>query len=350
MLSFTNSSVTEELFTFSLLSLSLSPSKMSDASKISESPNTKNKYEKIISNLRQDDGWKPVGKLYEYQGFWYGPSLVQNVISAQESFTPQPTDIVLCSSPKSGTAWLKALAFSIVSRNQVNDSTNPLLKKLPHEIVPFLEIELAQDSNNRNLETPFVATHIPYSSLPRSIIDSSCKIIYICRDPKDVLISHWNFDQQVSGIGSESFPLEEALEQYCKGIYPFGPYWDHVLGFWKASLEFPEKVLFVKYEDLKTDGPFHVKRMAKFMGHPFSIEEEQQGAPEKIVSMCSFENLSRLEVNKNGKYYLPDLPTFENKSFFRKGKAGDWKNYLTDGKAVKFNQIMEEKFSGSGLV
>ncbi|KAL3574861.1 hypothetical protein D5086_022962 [Populus alba] len=230
---------------------------MSDASKTSESPNTKNKYEKIISNLRQDDGWKPVGKLYEYQGFWYGPSLVQNVISTQASFTPQPTDIVLCSSPKSGTAWLKALAFSIVSRNQVNDSTNPLLKKLPHEIVPFLEIELAQDSNNRNLETPFVATHIPYSSLPRSILDSSCKIIYICRDPKDVLISHWNFDQQ---------------------------------------------------------------RMAKFMGHPFSSEEEQQGAPEKIVSMCSFENLSRLEVNKNGNYYLPDLPAFENKSFFRKDR------------------------------
>lgn len=342
---FTDTSITAKLFTFSLLSLS--SSKMS---KINESPNTNGKYEKIISDLPQDDGWKAVGTLYKYQGFWYGPSLLQNVISAQESFTPQPTDIVLCSSPKSGTAWLKALAFSIVSRNQVDDSTNPLLKKLPHEIVPFLEIELAHDSNNRNLEIPFVATHIPYSSLPKPIIDSKCKIIYICRDPKDVLISHWNFDQQVSGIGSESFPLEEALEQYCKGIYPFGPYWDHVLGFWKASLEFPEKVLFIKYEDLKSDGPFHVKRMAKFLGHPFSMEEEQEGAPEKVVNMCSFENLSRLEVNKNGKYYLPDLPTFVNKSFFRKGKAGDWKNYLSDGKAVKFDQIMEEKLSGSGLV
>ncbi|KAJ6672793.1 SULFOTRANSFERASE [Salix viminalis] len=124
-------------------------------SKITESPNTNSKYEKIISNLPQDDGWKPVGNLYKYQGFWYGPSLLRNVISAQESFTPHPSDVVLCSSPKSGTAWLKALAFSIVSRNQVNDSTNPLLKKLPHEIVPFLEIELAQDSNNRNLEIPF---------------------------------------------------------------------------------------------------------------------------------------------------------------------------------------------------
>ncbi|CAK7323205.1 unnamed protein product [Dovyalis caffra] len=323
---------------------------MTDASKTNESSNTNNKYEEIISNLPQDNGWKPFGKLYNYQGFWYAPSLLQNVISAQQSFTPQPKDFILCSSPKSGTAWLKALTFSIVSRNQVDDSTNPLLKKLPHEIVPFMEIELAQNSSNRNLDIPFVATHIPYTSMPKSIIDSDCKIIYISRDPKDVLISHWIFDIKVSGIGLESFPLEEALEQYCKGVYPFGPYWDHVLGFWKASLEFPEKVLFVKYEDLKTDGPFHVTRMAKFMGHPFSVEEKQQGVPEKIVNMCSFENLSSLEVNKNGKYNLPDLPTVENKSFFRKGKAGDWKNHLTNEKAEKLDQIMKEKFSGSGLV
>ncbi|CAK7324090.1 unnamed protein product [Dovyalis caffra] len=323
---------------------------MTDASKINGAPKTDSKFEEIISNLPKDNGWKSIGQLYKYQGFWYAPLVLQKVISAQESFTPQPTDVVLCSSPKSGTAWLKALAFSIVSRNQVNDSTNPLLEKLPHEIVPFLEIELAQNSSNRNLEIPFVATHIPYTSLPKSIIDSGCKIIYICRDPKDVLISHWNFDHKVSGIGLESFPLEEALEQYCKGIYPYGPYWDHVLGFWKASLEVPEKVLFVKYEDLKTDGPFHVKRMAKFLGQPFSVEEEQQGVAENIVKKCSFETLSRLEVNKNGKYYLPDLPTFENKYFFRKGKAGDWKNYLTNEKAEKLDQIMEEKFSGSGLV
>ncbi|CAK7324087.1 unnamed protein product [Dovyalis caffra] len=323
---------------------------MTNASKIDGSPKTDSKFEDIISNLPQDNSWKSTGPLYKYQGFWYIPWVLRKVISAQESFTPQPTDVFLCSSPKSGTTWLKALAFSIVSRNQVNDSTNPLLENLPHEIVPFLEIESTQNSSNRNLEIPLVATHIPYTSLPKSIIDSGCKIIYICRDPKDVLISHWNFGLKVSGIGLESFSLEEALEQYCKGIYPYGPYWDHVLGFWKASLEFPEKVLFVKYEDLKTDGPFHVKRMANFLGHPFSVEEEQQGVAENIVKKCSFETLSRLEVNKNGKFYLPELPNIENKYFFRKGKAGDWKNYLTNEKAEKLDQIMEEKFSGSGLV
>ena len=62
------------------------------------------------------------------------------------------------------------------------------------------------------------------------------------------------------------------MESFCKGESEFGPYWDHVLGFWKASLEKPEKVLFLKYEDMVEDTASHVKRLADFVGFPFSDE------------------------------------------------------------------------------
>ena len=35
--------------------------------------------------------------------------------------------------------------------------------------------------------------------------------------------------------------------------------------------------------------------MAKFMGYPFSLEEEHKGMVQKIIELCSFENLSKLE-------------------------------------------------------
>ena len=75
---------------------------------------------------------------------------------------------------------------------------------------------------------------------------------------------------------------------FCEGISSFGPYWDNVLGYWKASLESPEKILFLKYENLKNETLFYVKKMAEFMGHPFFIEEEVQGMAQKIVDLCSF--------------------------------------------------------------
>ena len=85
------------------------------------------------------------------------------------------------------------------------------------------------------------------------------------------------------------------------GASEYGPYGDHLLGYWKESLERPERVLFLKYEDLKGDLSSHLKGLADFLGHPFSVEEEREGVVEKIAKLCSFESLSSLEVNKTGR-------------------------------------------------
>ncbi|KAL0407841.1 UNVERIFIED_CONTAM: Cytosolic sulfotransferase 1 [Sesamum radiatum] len=57
----------------------------------------------------------------------------------------------------------------------------------------------------------------------------------------------------------------------------YGPFWDDILGYWNAHLENPGKVLFLKYEDLKEDITSQVKKIAEFIGFPFSVEEEEQG-------------------------------------------------------------------------
>ncbi|KAI8028234.1 Cytosolic sulfotransferase 14 [Camellia lanceoleosa] len=124
----------------------------------------------------------------------------------------------------------------------------------------------------------------------------------------------------------------------------FGPFWDHALGYWKESLERPHKVLFLMYEDLKEDITLQIKRLAEFMGVPFSLEEERKGVIEEISKLCSFNNLRELEVNKSG-----SLLQFENKTFFRRGEVGDWVNHLTSEMVQRLNKIMEEKLDNSGL-
>lgn len=44
----------------------------------------------------------------------------------------------------------------------------------------------------------------------------------------------------------------------------------------------------MRYKELKENPALHVKRMAEFMGFPFSEEEEKEGVVEEIVRMCSF--------------------------------------------------------------
>uniref|UniRef100_F6GTE6 Sulfotransferase n=1 Tax=Vitis vinifera TaxID=29760 RepID=F6GTE6_VITVI len=240
------------------------------------------RYREVISTLPKEKGWT-TEHLYQYQGCWYRTtSGIQGVIWMQEHFKPRPADVLLVTPPKSGTTWFKALLFAIMNRTQFNTSTHPLLTT-----------------------------------------NSQCRIVYVSRNPKDVF----------------------AFEQYCKGFSPYGPFWDHILGYWKANSKWPERVLLLKYEDMKRDSSFHLKRIAEFIGQPFSSEEEKQGLVHEIIKLCSFESLSNMKVNKTGTFRAGYL-TVDKNSFFRKGEVGDWKNHLTAEMAERLDKITERNLDG----
>lgn len=139
--------------------------------------------------------------------------------------------------------------------------------------------------------------------------------------------------------------MEDMFDLFCKGVFLYGPYWDHVLAYWNEALRRPKEVLFLKYEEMKEQPGTQVRKVAEFYGCPFTFEEEKEGIVDAILGLCSFERLSNLEVNKEGY-----LPTGEMKqAYFRKGEIGDWKNYLTAEMAEELDMITEHKFQGSGL-
>ncbi|XP_027081142.1 flavonol 4'-sulfotransferase-like [Coffea arabica] len=141
--------------------------------------------------------------------------------------------------------------------------------------------------------------------------------------------------------------IDVPLEEFCQGIHPYGPLWDHCLGYWDASLKNPQKVLFLKYEDLKKDINSSVKKIADFLGYPFSAEEEEAGFVEEIAMLCSFENLKNLDCNKEGEIHAAYRA--KHSSFFRKAEVGDWVNVLTPSMANRLENLFQEKLGESGL-
>ncbi|XWS10874.1 hypothetical protein CRYUN_Cryun38cG0035500 [Craigia yunnanensis] len=97
-------------------------------------------------------------------------------------------------------------------------------------------------------------------------------------------------------MGKGPWSMNEASESFCRGVHAFGPFHDHVLCYWKESLKRPEKVLFLRYEDMKKDPKGQLKKMASFLGKPFAKEEEVN----KVLWRCSLERLKNLEVNQHG--------------------------------------------------
>ncbi|KAI3848581.1 hypothetical protein MKW92_052639 [Papaver armeniacum] len=296
---------------------------------------------------------------YQYQGFWFYAEGIENVKDFQQNFKALDTDIVIATLPKAGTTWLKALAFAIVNRSSypsssTTDHHHPLLTVSPHDLVPFIDFKhiyppgyshldftKASTGNEHDSPSRLIATHVPYPSLPESIKSCmNCKVVYLCRNPKDNFISLWHFINKLRVL------QKDINHIFCSGVSIFGPFWDHILGYWKESLENPHRVLFLKYEDLKKEPKAQAKRLAEFMGYGFSTEEESQGVIEEILHLCSFQHLKDLDVNKNG----TSRGKFKNIEFYRKGEVGDWKNHLTPLMVERLDRLMNDKFQGSGLV
>ncbi|XP_021855355.2 cytosolic sulfotransferase 5-like [Spinacia oleracea] len=297
-------------------------------------------------------------QLLNFQGFWYSTVNFSNILAFQRHFLAQNTDLIVSSFPKTGATWLKSLLFSVTNRFVHPSNKTPLLTHNPHELVYDLETavyggnpKLPRPNQLNDLPPPrLLHSHMPYSSLPQSIKISSCKILYICRNPLDTLVSHWHFYPKLIKrvTGDENYQpcnIEDFFEDFCLGKVAFGPFFEHVVGYWKQSLEQPNKVLFLKYEDLKENPSAQLKKMAEFVGIPFSTQEENEGVIKEIIELCSIHKLRDLEVNKSGL-----LSKFvENKNFFRDGEVGGWTRYLSAPMVEKMKELMEEKLGGSGL-
>ncbi|KMT11837.1 hypothetical protein BVRB_5g105330 [Beta vulgaris subsp. vulgaris] len=308
--------------------------------------------ERILPSLPKEKGWW-LETLYKYKGFWFDEPLLQGTLITQKTFKAQPNTVVLATLPKSGTTWFAALLFTTMNRTRYSYSSHPLLTSSPHDCVPGIEFYASKNPSNPTMPTtfPLVAAHIPYPLLPESIKSSSCPIIYVCRNPNDVFVSLWHFANKLRPKELQPLNIEEAFDLFCKGVSPFGSYWDHVLGFWKASIEMPNKVLFVRYEDMKNQPFTLLKKLAEFVGCPFTLAEEESGVIEKIIDFCSFESLTSFEVNRVEveRNTLPGA-NVPNNVFFRKGKVGDHKNYLTDEMMKRLREITEMRFKDSGLL
>ncbi|KAL1534725.1 cytosolic sulfotransferase 17-like [Salvia divinorum] len=299
-----------------------------------------------LSSLPKEK-WLGDDYLVQLEGFWLLPQFVKPIKRVINHYNPLPSDVMLVTFPKTGTTWLKSLLYSILNRS----SKHKLVAEHPHELVPFLEIQvfaevdeppvLAAPSNGPRL----FATHIPYQLMAKTLDSSQCKVVYLTRNPKDTLVSLWHFVNKWNKENpNQSWSLDDATDKFCRGVSLYGPYYDHVIGYKELSLKRPENVMFVTFEEMLEDPHNYVKKLGDFLGCPFEEGDEV----DEIVKNCSIEVLSSHDVNKSEE--SPAWFSLPYNSFFRKGKIGDYKNYLSDECVKRIDILTKDKFHSLGFM
>uniref|UniRef100_A0ACD5ZM03 Uncharacterized protein n=1 Tax=Avena sativa TaxID=4498 RepID=A0ACD5ZM03_AVESA len=303
----------------------------------------------FISTLPERKGWAE--PLIQYKDFWFRRLPLEQILLLQDAMEPRADDIILATQPKCGTTWLKALAFAVTNRSRYSfTDDHPLLTTHPHRAVPYIEIPSpGTDHAHRHLEAlpspRLLATHMPMSLLP---LHAGSRVVYLCRDPKDTLVSKFYFERRISETSDLS--MDSAFSMFCDGFSSSGPFWDHCLEYWKESLARPNNVLFLRYEEIKSDPVQVVRKLAAFLGVPLTQEEESSGAAQEVVSLCSFEKLTSLQINQVGGVDRGNRLYVGNSMFYRKGEVGDWMNHMSHEMGEKLDRIVREKLQGSGLV
>ncbi|KAL6647498.1 hypothetical protein ACP70R_014935 [Stipagrostis hirtigluma subsp. patula] len=318
-------------------------------------------FAEIVASLPQEQKSVLFPSYRLYRGFWLPEIFLLSLPQVHAHFNLSPTDILIASVLKSGTTWLKSLCFATARRSVYSpfDINHPLLRSNSHDCVKNMDFLRFLDAYDN--ETPrIISTHMPYSLLPeRATADGSgCRIVHISRDPKDTLVSSWHFHnkvERIAGNGAQppatavAVKFEEAFELYCQGRYSVAPPWEHAREYWEASKRRPKNVLCLKYEEMLCDPTSNLRKMAAFIGCPFTEAEEEAGVVRAILELCTIDKQRRLEVNKSGAYVIKGVSTIGNEHFYRKGVAGDWRNHMTPEMAARLDGIVEEALKGTGF-
>jgi Sulfotransferase domain len=199
----------------------------------------------------------------------------------------------LASYPKSGNTWIRFMIADLVAGEM--SSSAQVMTQVP---------DIHEGIKGQHLfgnHTTVVKTHWKYwTGIP--LREDTIGIVYIVRNPIDVLESNQNYAFHRSGALREEAGPEEIsrfaarwVDEYlAHGGYPrfqqfgIGSWEENVRGWTWRGLAVPR--LLVRYEELLADPTLGLARIAKFLG--ISRSEEQV---RRAIERCSRERMRAIE-------------------------------------------------------
>jgi hypothetical protein len=166
-------------------------------------------------------------------------------------------DLFLVEFPKSGVTWLTFLVANV----------NAQLNRDPRAVTFFNINDFVPDVQSVRYVGPVrpplpgyrcFKSHSPYVAPYR-------KVVYLVRDPRNVMVSYWSFLQ---GLGWWQGTMEQLVMNRKYGIRAWT---EHVNG-WLRGIDASASFTLLRYEDLTANTPAELTRLYALLGVPVTPE------------------------------------------------------------------------------
>ena len=235
--------------------------------------------------------------------------------------------VFACSHPKSGTTWLQAMLYEIVTKGEL---------ALDHisNYSPFYESAATWDfrdggasisprfsSGHDAIGWRMFNTHLWWSLMPKA--GDGARFVYVLRSPRDACASFWHhLSHQAVEDGGYEGSLDAFVRDWAEGRIAFGRWTDHINSWLRPDAETlataarDPRVLVLSYEDMKRDIRASTVAVAKHIG--VNLTASQVDA---IVPKLAFEHMKA-----NNERFAPRSVRWRDRGdgfqFVREGRVG----------------------------
>lgn len=260
------------------------------------------------------------------------------------------TFVWLCSYPKSGNTWLRALLTSYLDECPIKQQTDrQLVGPSSHLSCHLFDETMGLNSSDltpfeldhhryifhehfvqKFRGTTFTKVHDSYRSRytgrPLFPSHANCRVIYVIRNPLDIVPSYAHHDNTTTNRTIKHMMNPDAMVRH--GNTSFDEYlgsWSSHVKEWTIQREIPK--IIIRYEDLLENTSLVLTKVLHFCSLPINQKHLLSA-----INECSFDKLQAREET----FGFKERPHHAS-HFFRIGRAGEGKKTLTDQQIHKIS-------------